>query len=623
MLGETCTSSKRAALAELGPDNPVAVEPRGSCLRCAVILGAGPGTTWCPLSVIRPRHLWPVGAEPLITTTLQTLQAWGIEEVVLTCPRSSHDPAMAPAVEEAARRCQLPIEHLTEPRPAGSAGALRPLLPLAEGEHLLVVTGTPLDTEFDRWHPLLSTYWRSHADAVVAVTEKTSCDEADHRDVRYQPGMRPAGLWILGPRALQAIPAMGHYSIDHQLLPKLEESGGAVTAIAVPGHAEKARSEGFEGVRERLLQRIEHAVDPRAFVHPEAIVSGPVALGPGCRVDAGAVIEGPVAIGANTVVKSGARVAKSIIWERVVVDPGSEVIASVVTGGVTVPVGERVEDGIVVSKADYRRHRTILEARAENGRRVADHAKLIVSRESSRSRSRNSGQTNLRPPREGGGHALCDKIKRAADIAIALPLLIVALPLILLAAIAVKLDSRGPAFFRQTRSGRNGEPFTMLKLRTMVADAHALQAKLREANEADGPMFKIDRDPRVTRVGAILRKACIDELPQLINVLRGDMSLVGPRPLADHEMSIVGGWRDIRLSVRPGITGLWQVDGRSNLSFGDWIYHDIRYVTHRSLMLDARVLIKTVIIVLGCMTRAGELGRRDEPAQDPLASTCS
>ena len=168
----------------------------------------------------------------------------------------------------------------------------------------------------------------------------------------------------------------------------------------------------------------------------------------------------------------------------------------------------------------------------------------------------------------------------------------------LLVALTIKLTSPGPIFFRQRRCGPHGREFMMVKFRTMVKDAEKMQAELRPLNEVDGPVFKIENDPRSTALGRFLRKYSIDEMPQLWNVLKGEMSLVGPRPLAAREMRFCPAWRDVRLKVRPGITGLWQVSGRSKTSFHDWIRLDIEYVQEQSIFRDFQILFKTLSVVL-------------------------
>jgi exopolysaccharide biosynthesis polyprenyl glycosylphosphotransferase len=191
-------------------------------------------------------------------------------------------------------------------------------------------------------------------------------------------------------------------------------------------------------------------------------------------------------------------------------------------------------------------------------------------------------------------------IKQVIDFAGAVAALVVLSPVMLTAAIAIRLTSRGPVLFRQERAGLNGKPFVMYKFRSMVSNAEQLKQELERLNEMSGPVFKVTNDPRVTKVGKFLRKSSIDEFPQLINVLRFEMSLVGPRPLPVDE---VRRFDDVahrrRLSVRPGLTCTWQVSGRNNVSdFRDWVRMDLAYIDNWSLLLDIKILWRTVWVVL-------------------------
>jgi exopolysaccharide biosynthesis polyprenyl glycosylphosphotransferase len=189
-------------------------------------------------------------------------------------------------------------------------------------------------------------------------------------------------------------------------------------------------------------------------------------------------------------------------------------------------------------------------------------------------------------------------IKRVMDLAGSAIMLVVLSPLLLATAVAVKLTSPGPVFFAQERVGMNKRKFKLLKFRSMVVDAEDRKKDLAHLNEMDGPAFKIRKDPRVTRVGAILRKLSIDELPQLINVLKGEMSLVGPRPPLLNEVDLYD-WSDRRrLSVKPGITCLWQVSGRNNLTFDEWMILDRKYIDNWSVWFDLKILLMTIPVVL-------------------------
>ena len=188
--------------------------------------------------------------------------------------------------------------------------------------------------------------------------------------------------------------------------------------------------------------------------------------------------------------------------------------------------------------------------------------------------------------------------KRALDVLGAGAALVLSLPVLLLAALLIKLESRGPVFYRSTRIGRNGRPFMFIKLRSMVQHADRHRHSLTHLNECDGPVFKISRDPRVTRVGRFLRVTSIDEIPQFMNVLRGDMSLVGPRPPIPEEVAQYEPWQLRRLDVRPGITCLWQISGRSRIGFQEWMRLDLEYIKRESLGLDVQILLRTIPAVI-------------------------
>jgi exopolysaccharide biosynthesis polyprenyl glycosylphosphotransferase len=192
-------------------------------------------------------------------------------------------------------------------------------------------------------------------------------------------------------------------------------------------------------------------------------------------------------------------------------------------------------------------------------------------------------------------------LKRSFDIAISGIGLLVLSPLLALVAVAIRLDTRGPVFFRQARHGRGGREFRIAKFRTMVDGAEAQRHEMAHLNEMEGggPLFKMREDPRITRVGSILRKFSIDEIPQLWNVLKGEMSLVGPRPFVVHESARITGWAGRRLETTPGITGLWQVLGRNDIPFEEMVKLDYVYVTNWSLWWDIKILCQTIPVVLG------------------------
>jgi lipopolysaccharide/colanic/teichoic acid biosynthesis glycosyltransferase len=190
-------------------------------------------------------------------------------------------------------------------------------------------------------------------------------------------------------------------------------------------------------------------------------------------------------------------------------------------------------------------------------------------------------------------------LKSAADVLIAAIGAVLLAPLFLVIAAAIKLDSPGPVIFCQKRVGLNGKVFVMYKFRTMAEDTDVKLAELHKQNMMTGHMFKIKDDPRITRVGKVLRKTSLDEFPQLFNVLKGDMSLVGPRPPLVWEFSRYEGWHSMRLAVKPGMTGLWQISGRNSIQFSEMVMLDFRYIRERSFLFDLKLILRTLPLLLG------------------------
>ena len=190
--------------------------------------------------------------------------------------------------------------------------------------------------------------------------------------------------------------------------------------------------------------------------------------------------------------------------------------------------------------------------------------------------------------------------KRMIDILGSLLGLILLSPLFIIVAIAIKIeDPKGKVFFSQNRCGKDNKEFPMYKFRSMVSNAEELLDELKAQNEMDGPVFKIKEDPRITKVGKFIRKTSIDELPQLINILKGDMSIVGPRPAIPHEVAEYNPYQRQRLLVKPGLTCIWQVSGRNTIGFDEWIEMDLEYIQTRNIWLDIKLIFKTVGVLFG------------------------
>jgi lipopolysaccharide/colanic/teichoic acid biosynthesis glycosyltransferase len=301
-----------------------------------------------------------------------------------------------------------------------------------------------------------------------------------------------------------------------------------------------------------------------ATIDHTALIRGAVVVGEDVVVESQAIVIGPCVLGPGSRVGSGAVVAQSVLAAGAAVPPGAVARQRVVAGGRPTPSAEVGEF------------------------EPAEAGDLTVTRQLDEELRVSTGSV----------------LQTMVEAALSLAGLLILFPLLALISLLVKLDSRGPVFFGDTREGRFGRPFRCWKFRTMQVDADVAQQELAESNEVDGPQFKIDRDPRVTRLGRWLRRFNLDELPQLFNVLLGEMSLVGPRPSPFRENQLCIPWREARLSVRPGITGLWQIcrNERSSGDFHQWIYYDLLYVQHMSWWLDLKILVATVTSLGGRIT---------------------
>jgi lipopolysaccharide/colanic/teichoic acid biosynthesis glycosyltransferase len=308
-------------------------------------------------------------------------------------------------------------------------------------------------------------------------------------------------------------------------------------------------------------------------IHPHARLVGPVVIHPDVCIEERATILGPAVIGAGARIASGAIVAHATIC-----------------AGCIVPSGEIVRDQVWVGRGH--------DTAALNDRPALSYDERLA-------------RLSIDPP--GAAHHVNQEplarpyqlvLKRALDITIAALSLAILAPVFIVSCAAVWLESKGPIFFGDKREGMGGRVFRCWKFRTMFTGAHLAQRDLHALDQTDGPHFKCDRDPRVTQVGRILRALNLDELPQLVNVLMGQMSLVGPRPSPFRENQVCVPWREARLSVRPGITGFWQVcrHDRAAGDFHQWIEYDLLYVQHLSFWLDVKILMATIVTLGGKAT---------------------
>jgi lipopolysaccharide/colanic/teichoic acid biosynthesis glycosyltransferase/acetyltransferase-like isoleucine patch superfamily enzyme len=379
----------------------------------------------------------------------------------------------------------------------------------------------------------------------------------------------------------------------------LRELRTALTMLGVPARDVPVTGHAFDLTQEHELlmmtERVVRASDLSgrangrigrdARVHESARLVGPIIVQDGARIGENATVVGPSIIGAGATIGANALVVQCVVQPET-----------------------RVADRAVV------RQRLVSAETLEEprGARRPERSGYDPSRI-------RAFRPDLRdePARE----RIYPRIKLIVEAAIAIAALIVLSPVLAIVAALIKLESRGPIFFADRREARGGRNFNCLKFRTMVRGADAMQRELMAKNEVDGPQFKLEHDPRVTRVGRWIRPCSLDELPQLINVARGEMSLVGPRPSPFRENQTCIPWREGRLSVRPGITGLWQVcrHDRDVGDFHQWIYYDLLYVQHMSALLDLKIVLATIVTLGGklCVPLTWIIPRRrmQQPSQ--------
>lgn len=593
----------------------MAPAPRArTCVTKAVILAGGPGNMLFIAANYYPKLLFPVANEPLLAHLMSLLAQQGIARAAIVCSRPSDRETLIAARQ----RLHLPAGRLTvllDEGANGTAGCLRSARDFVDGDPFLLMDSGVYPTSLDLAR-LQAHHDQRRASITVVLTRQPDGSAGPHEDVQLtqdgrivtigvpygraaqRTSVRSAGMYLVGPGLLDCVPPSGHLDLKERWLHELHRQGREVHGFITEQPVQRLDSlSHYLRLNQALLgdgpgrngsasghHQSSPAVwaDAGARVSALASLSGPIRIAEGCRVDAGARIEGPASLGPGCHVRENAVVRRAILWSDVEIGSGASIHDSVVASRCRVPANARVS------------HAFVLDEPARDGRsRHPAHpprATATILHRNGRLRA-------------AGRHRPADRAyavsKRVVDILLSSVLLIALVPVLCLIAVAIKLESRGPILYGSKRCGRLGRPFTMYKFRTMRRDAHGMAAVLRDRTDVDGPMFKMRKDPRVTRVGRVLRRSSLDELPQLFNVLCGTMSLVGPRPLAMEEMSCSPSWRDCRLSVKPGITGQWQVSGRSDVGFRGWIEHDTHYVKHRSLWLDTKILLKTVGAVIG------------------------
>ena len=576
----------------------------------AVIL-AGSGAVLDGLKIAdQPKLLLPVANRSLLEYQASILALAGIKHMIVCL---SADVCKDPSViTDILKDYPLEIECFLQETPRGTGGTLEDVKESIHGDAFLVLGGD-LFTNVDLLQ-LLSFHRRTGATAAIAGVTMEDAPwnmervemASDHRVRtihRIHPAhsrrskIRPVGLYVFNRSVLDLLPDQGYFDLKEQLFSRLYEEGHLVQAWEVCEYCRTITGldDYFAANQDVMLGRVAFAgfqasgASNRVFHNlrkcfgeavasnnrePMVCVLEPVVCGESVCVERQATFIGPTAIGEGCEVGEGTVLNNCIVFNNVKVGAQAQLTNCILCEGAVIP-----------AKASFRE---VVMMGGNIG------TKLTVT----------SLPSCAPKPFEGKGHTELALVKRGRekffrwkrifDIIFSFTALTALLPLMLLIAIAIKLDSGGDIVFRQLRCGQNGRDFTMFKFRSMVSNAEDVKRQIQYLNEVDGPMFKIASDPRITRVGNFLRKTNLDELPQLLNILRGDMSLIGPRPLSREEMNFNPRWRDIRLAVRPGLTGLWQVFSHTKATFADWIQYDTRYVRECSAALDMEILVATL-----------------------------
>jgi len=568
----------------------------------AVILGGGYSAMLGPLTRHSRIFTLPILNRPFIEYTIETLRDHGINSIIISSSKEHNIDDGEKWLKDIRRKfgAALEIQHVMDNRPRGTAGALSDLKDFIGDDCFLVLNGNIFLRDFDL-DALLASHITSKSVVTVGVKkqkrlsmEGISIGEdnavrdfyAIHSSRDRRSSLKPAGIYVFDPAVLRFIKDNIYFDIKEQLIPALNKANLSVHAYEVNGHCRAINSvdDYYDIQREYLfngcsnrenMSEIAEGVwaGSNLSISPDAYILGPAIIGNNCRIGANAQIIGPTVIGDNCIIGKMAKIRESILWNDVTVGENSN-IRYCVAGHGLILTGDLLSNKVLIDS--LKQGDINLIPRKYKIDSVAEQGALHIG---------------------SARHLIFSGLKRFMDIMVSTAMFILLSPLMLITALAIKMDSEGPVIFKQQRCGRGGKDFEMLKFRTMVNNAEGMQHTLSAKKDVDGPMFKLQNDPRVTRVGRVLRKTSLDELPQLINVLKGEMSLVGPRPLAMNEMKFSPSWRGIRLRVKPGITGLWQVQGRSEASFHDWIRYDVYYVKNQSLWLDIKILLRTIAVV--------------------------
>lgn len=576
----------------------------------AVILSHGP-TILNDLKVSSlPKILLPVGGRTLIEFQAALLASVGVKQVIISVQCENGD--FGSKIEQLLSPFPFLTRCIMQRERRGTGGTLKELAGWIE-DKFWVLSG-----DLFLFADLAEMLYHHRESGSCATAGVVRVEESGWEMERIETGpnqgiravhrihpaydrrskLRPVGVYLFERFVLDYIRAEGYFDVKEQLFEELNRRGLPASAWEVCGYSKNlcGLDRYFELQEDLLLKRaglseIQQwlpSPDPHTSVDvsSRATIIEPVLLGENSHIEEGAIVVGPTVIGGNCTVKKNAVVAECILFDGSMVEDSSHVRKCLLGNGAVVSRDRRIQDFILLgdsasaSQSGWPLPWSFYGSPTPGFQCVA---KL-------RCRQQHLSTDYLRA-------------KRLVDIVCSILALVICAPLMAVIALAVKLDSPGGAIFRQRRCGKDGREFTMYKFRSMVAEAEELKRELMARNEVDGPMFKIASDPRTTRMGLFLRTTNLDELPQFWNVLRGDMTLVGPRPLSWDEMRFNPSWRDTRLLVKPGLVGTWQVESHDKNSFADWVVLDTYYVHHCSMWLDAKIIFKAFFVILASILK--------------------
>lgn len=551
------------------------------------------GVNLAPLTKVYSEPLFPLGDRPAIDYLLKRLKLAGVDEVFIILNNRMGDLT---GYLGDGKRFGVRIDYICQSLPLGRGGAIRAVAEYLDDKPFLLIDSNVV-IDFDLLG-LIDFHKEMGSSLTIGVKDgmtsglESSCHERNNRISSILTDLRGCGIYILDPSIIHFIKGAGYLDIEEQLLPSLLNNGVTAYPYKISGYIKDIELlDDYITVNWDLLEgRINGVYSPK--VYKREIVDR-VWVGEDVDISRNVRLIGPVIIGDNSIIGSNCEIiGPAVIGEDCHLMDGVFVKRSIIMAGSHLDRRSRVESSVIGK--DYRlKSSKIFKKIAIKGRLTLGEANLIQQGPMEDKVVIDDSKVSLKTKRR-----IYLTMKRVLDIIVSLFVILFGSPLFLMIALAVKLDSKGPIFFSQRRCAKGGRRFSMIKFRSMILGADDMQDDLRPKNEVDGPLFKIGNDPRFTRVGRFLRRTSLDELPQFFNVLMSDMSLVGPRPLVMEEMRYSPEWKEIRLRVKPGITGLWQVSGRSSISFHDWIRHDIHYVKNQSILLDIKIISKTIWAVI-------------------------